>query len=177
MDLSISPRRLSLVKRSSIVFATHSAESPKHSADGGPGNSPLSDFPALSFYRAIFRSIRESVRDTYVFHTRSLYPEVSVRFSSWGTYTHGLFLQFLREDGVTQTSSHQGCALYFSSQRTARPKNNNPKVRRWPWNACAASQQDLFPLKSLPALALSVLTHLGHLDSVTGQKLPFQTSL
>src|SRR5882757_11568782 len=34
----------------------------------------------------------------------------------------------------------------------------------------------LFPLKSHPVLDLHVLTHLSHLDSVTGQKLTFQTS-
>jgi hypothetical protein len=50
--------------------------------------------------------------------------------------------------------------------------------RRWLWNACSTSSQpDLYslkyPLALTRAVCVRVLAYLGHLDSVTGQKLAF----
>ena len=79
-----------------------------------------------------------------------------------------------REDGIGHPHRARGCALYFSSHDERRPKNNNPKVRRWFWNACLliTSQQDVFPfkLKSPHSIAPRLLTHLSHLDSIIEQK-------
>jgi hypothetical protein len=139
---------------------------------------PLSDFPHSRAIVLLFLSYRVfSVQSVNLCKTRMcstpcLYPdsEVSVRFSSWCAYTHGLFLQLLREDGVTWTLTPRLCPLLFTTQRTAS-EEQQPRS-----GMLAQHFKKTFSLSNLP-LALRVLTHLSHLGSVTGQKLAFCTSL
>jgi hypothetical protein len=152
------------------LFAICSVESSSTpDADGGPGNSTtvfavliqitIVGFPALSCYRAIvsfisrvFRSICESVQDTYVFHTLRSLPRSKCPLLFLGRI-YAWLISPVSTRRWRDLDTHTGCALYFSSHNERRPKNNNPKVRRWLWNACSTFQQDFFPLKSPPALA------------------------
>lgn len=121
------------------------------------------------------RISRTSVQDTYVFHTLRLYPEVSIRFSSWGAYTHGLFLQFLREDGVTRTPSHQGCAFYFSSHNERRVRRiTTPRSGDGP-GMLAQHLNKTFSLSNLPLRQpCAFLRTLAILTLSQGKNSPFK---
>ena len=74
----------------------------------------------VTYSRAMFISYRvfsvQSVRDTYVFRTSGLYPEVSARFSSWGRIYAWLIYHVKME---SDTLTPGLCPLLFITRRTA----------------------------------------------------------